>query len=187
LSIRFPASTKGHAILACRGLRWPHSLMVLLITGAAALLPAQRAAAFDDRFGESPDQDRAFNARNRGAVATLDKVIAAAHLHGKVLDARLQGNKYLIKLLDDSGRVRTVEIDGSSVSGDVSASVSRGSGGGSSGGGFSGSGGGGSSGGGFSGSGGGGSSSGGGGPGGGSGSSGGGGSSGSSGGSGGRR
>ncbi len=169
--------------------------MVLLITGAAALLPAQRAAAFDDRFGESPDQDRAFNARSRGAVATLDKVIAAAHLHGKVLDARLQGNKYLIKLLDDSGRVRTVEIDGSSVSGDISASISRGSGGGSSGGGgfsgssgggFSGSGGG-SGGGGFSGSGGGGSSGGGGGPGGGPGSSGGGGSSGSSGGPGGRK
>jgi hypothetical protein len=134
--------------------------------------------AFDDRFGESPDQDRAFNARSRGAVATLDKVIAAAHVHGKVLDARLQGNKYLIKLLDDSGRVRTVEIDASSVGGDVNASINRGSGGGS-----SGSGGGGGSGS----SGGGGGSSGGGGSGGGPGSSGGGGSSGSSGGPGGRR
>jgi hypothetical protein len=164
--------------------------MVLLITCMAALLPAQRVAAFDDRFGESLDQDRALNARSRGAVATLDKVIAAAHVHGKVLDARLQGSKYLIKLLDDSGRVRTVEIDASSVGGDVSAAISRGSGGGSSGsgggGGFSGSGGG-PGGGGSSGSGGGGGSSGGGGPGGGPGSSGGGGSSGSSGGSGGRR
>jgi hypothetical protein len=165
--------------------------MALLIACAAALLPAQRVMAFDDRFGESPDQDRAFNARSRGAVATLDKVIAAAHVHGKVLDARLQGNKYLIKLLDDSGRVRTVEIDASSVGGDVSASINRGSGGGSSGsgggGGSSGSGGGPGGGGSSGSSGGGGGSSGGGGSGGGPGSSGGGGSSGSSGGPGGRR
>ena len=171
--------------MACRGLRWG---MAFLIAGVAVALPAQRAAAFDDRFGESLDQDRAFNAHSRGAVATLDKVIAAAHLHGKVLDARLQGSKYLIKLLDDGGRVRTVEIDASSVGGDIT--TSRGSGGGSSssgGGGSFGSSGGGPGGGGFSGSGGGGGFSGGGGPGGGPGSSGGGGSSGSSGGPGGRR
>lgn len=132
--------------------------MALLVTGVAALLPPQRAAA-EDRFGDSPDQDRA---RSRGTATTLDKLIEAAHLHGKVLAAQLQGRKYLIKLLDDSGRVRTVELDPSSVGGDVTAPTSRGSGGGSSssgGGGSSSSGSGGSSssgGGGFSGSGGGG-------------------------------
>ncbi len=144
MAIRFPATTKEHASLACRGLQWRGCAIALLVACVAALLPPQRAVA-EDRFGDSPDQDRA---RSRGTVATLDKVIAAAHLHGKVLDARIQGNKYLIKLLDDSGRVRTVEVDASLVGGDISASISRGSGGGSSGsggGGSSSSGGGGSS------------------------------------------
>jgi hypothetical protein len=121
---------------------------VLLITGVAALLPLQRAAA-EDRFGDSPDQDRA---RSRGTAATLDKLLEAAHVHGKVLAAQLQGKKYLVKLLDDNGRVKTVEFDPSSVGGDVSTPASRGSGGGSSGSGGGGSSGSGSSGGGSSGS-----------------------------------
>jgi hypothetical protein len=142
LPTRFSATTK-RAIWRRRGAR----SAALLITGATMLLPVQRGAAFDDRFGESPEHDRAFNARSRGDVATLDKVIAAAHVKGKVLDVRLQGKKYLIKFLDESGRVTVVEIS-AAIAGrgdDASASNGRGPGSGSSGtgGGFPGSGGGG--------------------------------------------
>ena len=174
MSTRFSATTKSANWRRRRARRGIRSA-ALLITGAAALLPVQRAGAFDDRFGESLEHDRAFDARNRGDVATLDKIIAAAHVKGKVLDVRLQGKKYLIKYLDENGRVKVIEIDASSagrVGGDVSASNNRGPGSSSSGsgGGGGGPGGGGSSGGGSSGgpgpSGGGGSSGGGGGPGG---------------------
>lgn len=134
MSTRFPVTAK-RASWRHQGARWGTRSAVLLVTGAAALLPVQRAAAFDDRFGESLEHDRAFNARNRGDVATLDKVIAAAHVKGKVLDVRLQGKKYLIKYLDENGRVKTIEIDATSAGrgGDVSASINHGSGSSSSG------------------------------------------------------
>src|SRR5215472_11619904 len=40
----------------------------------------------------------------------LDKAVAAAHLRGKILDARLQGNRYRIIILDENGRVKVIEL-----------------------------------------------------------------------------
>jgi hypothetical protein len=116
---------------------------IALLAAGAFLLPARPAVA-EDRFGDSPDQDRAFNARRSGAVAALDKVIAGARLKGKVIDAQLKGGRYVIKLLDDSGRVRSVELDAGSAAGlggDIST-ISRSGGGGGGGGGAGGGGGG---------------------------------------------
>ncbi len=124
MSTRFSATPKC-ANWQRRGARWGTCSAALLITGAAALLPVQRAAAFDDRFGESLEHDRAFDAHNRGDIPGLDKIIAAAHVKGKILDVRLQGKKYLIKYLDENGRVKVTEVDASLA---VSASNNRGSG-----------------------------------------------------------
>jgi len=48
-----------------------------------------------------------------GNCATLDKAVAAAHLRGKILVARLQGNRYRIIILDEYGRVKVMEIHAS--------------------------------------------------------------------------
>ena len=121
-----PAATASLGVgLRYKGLRWALYSMALLTAGAA-LLPPQSAAAFDDRFGESPDQDRAFNARRSGNVATLDSVISRARLKGKLLDAQLKGGRYVIKLLGENGRITTVELDASvSSGGRVGAADSR--------------------------------------------------------------
>ena len=47
---------------------------------------------------------------SRGKCESLDKTVAAAQLRGKVLDARLQGNRYRIKILDEYGRVKVIEL-----------------------------------------------------------------------------
>jgi len=57
---------------------------------------------------------------SRGNCATLDKAVAAAHLRGKILDAHLQGNRYRIRILDENGRVKVMEIHVCAVGGDVS-------------------------------------------------------------------
>jgi hypothetical protein len=41
-----------------------------------------------------------------GNCKSLDKTV-----RGKVLDARLRGNRYRIKILDENGRVKIIEID----------------------------------------------------------------------------
>ena len=82
-----------------------------LLTACAVFLSIQPAAAVDNVFGEKLDQDRAYNARSRGDVAALDKVIAAAHFNGRILDVRLRLGKYVFKLLDDNGRITTVDVD----------------------------------------------------------------------------
>ena len=46
-----------------------------------------------------------------GNCEPLDKTVAAAQLRGKILDAHLRGNRYLIKILDENGRVKIIEID----------------------------------------------------------------------------
>ena len=97
-----------------------------LLTACTVVLTARSAVA-DDRFGESLEHDRAYNAHNRGDVASLDKILVAARLKGKVLDVQLKGVKYIIKLLDDNGRIKIVEIDASMVSGN-GGGTSRGGG-----------------------------------------------------------
>jgi|SRR5215471_10840954 len=47
---------------------------------------------------------------SRGNCATLSKAVAAMQLRGKILDARFQGNRYVIEYLDENGRVRVMEI-----------------------------------------------------------------------------
>ena len=47
---------------------------------------------------------------SRGNCESLDKTV-----RGKVLDARLRGNRYRIKFLDENGRVKVMEIDASAV------------------------------------------------------------------------
>jgi hypothetical protein len=47
-------------------------------------------------------------------VSTLDKIIAAAHVRGKILDVRLRGKRYLVKYLDENGQVKVIEIDATS-------------------------------------------------------------------------
>src|SRR5262249_61028459 len=107
-----------------------------------------------DGFGDGIDEDPEYTPHRRGDVATLGRVGAAAHLRGKILDALLQGRKYRIKLLDENGRVKIIELDaglggcGGGGGGDIGASASfsggssAGGGGGPGGGGSSGSGGG---------------------------------------------
>jgi hypothetical protein len=138
------AAAKRYAGLRRRGSRWMMCSVIALLAAGALFLPARSAVA-EDRFGDSPDQDRAFNARRSGAVVALDKVIAGARLKGKVIDAQLRGGRYVIKLLDDSGRVRSVELDAASAGGigaDI-GTLSRSGGGGAGGGGGGGAGGGG--------------------------------------------
>jgi len=48
---------------------------------------------------------------SRGNCESFDKTVA----RGKVLDARLRGNRYLIKYLDENGWVKVMEIDASAV------------------------------------------------------------------------
>ena len=50
-----------------------------------------------------------------GNCEPLDKTVAAAQLRGKILDAHLRGNRYLIKILDENGRVKVIELDASAV------------------------------------------------------------------------
>src|SRR5215475_12331322 len=109
LSVRvFSAAARPYLGLRYKSPRWVLCALGLLVIGAA-LLPLKAAVA-EDRFGDSLDQDRAFNARRRGDVAPLDTVIAVAHLRGKVLNAQLRGSKYIIKV-DDNGHIKTVELD----------------------------------------------------------------------------
>lgn len=86
------------------------------------------SAAAEDRLGSSRDQDAAYNARSQGRVRALDSVIGTGRSTGKVLDAELDGSRYRVKVLDNDGRVRRVDVDASSSgSGTRGSSGSRGS------------------------------------------------------------
>jgi hypothetical protein len=84
----------------------------MFVTAWVLFLSAQSAVAFERRFGESLDQDYAYHALRRGEVVSLDRVVKG--LKGRFLDAQVEDSgKYIIKLLDEHGRIKTVEVDGS--------------------------------------------------------------------------
>jgi len=64
-------------------------------------------------------------ASNEDWVVPVDKTVAAAQLRGKILDAHFHGNRYLIKYLDENGRVKVIEIHTSAVGGDVRCNHGR--------------------------------------------------------------
>jgi hypothetical protein len=99
----------------------------------ACLMPF--AALADDRFGESRDQDQAYRARTTGEAPALNSVIGSGRRKGRVLDAQLQDGKYKLKILDEQGRVRSIEVEpgGSEGHGGGNSGSDRGSGSGSSG------------------------------------------------------
>jgi hypothetical protein len=72
---------------------------------------ASKPAFAEDRFGDSPDQDRAYSARRQGVTVPLGSMMGAARAKGKVLDVQLKGGKYRFKILDENGRVRYVDGD----------------------------------------------------------------------------
>ena len=55
-----------------------------------------------------------------GNCEPLDKTVAAAQPGGKIVDAHLQGNRYRIRILDENGQVKVMEIHVCAVGGDVS-------------------------------------------------------------------
>jgi hypothetical protein len=75
----------------------------------ACLVPF--AASAEDRFGESRDQDQAYRARTKGEAPALNSVIGSGRRKGRVLDAQLQDGKYKLKILDEQGRVRSIEVE----------------------------------------------------------------------------
>lgn len=110
-----------------------YSFFAFVISGT--LFCASSGIADDaDRFGESLDHDKAFRARSKGVVRSLDSVISGMRQRGKVLDVELKGSKYKLKILDRNGRVVTTVVD-ASTGGDMSGSGKGESGSGSSGGG----------------------------------------------------
>ena len=82
----------------------------------ACLVPF--AAFAEDRFGESRDQDQAYRARTKGEAPALNSVIGSGRRKGRVLDAQLQDGKYKLKILDEQGRVRSIEVEPSEGHGD---------------------------------------------------------------------
>ena len=99
----------------------------------ACLIPF--AAFADDRFGESRDQDQAYRARTKGEAPALNSVIGSGRRKGRVLDAQLNDGKYKLKILDEQGRVRSIEVEpgGSEGHGGGNSGSNSGSGSGSSG------------------------------------------------------
>jgi len=75
----------------------------------ACLVPF--AAFAEDRFGESRDQDQAYRARAKGEAPALNSVIGSGRRKGRVLDAQLNDGKYKLKILDEQGRVRSIEVE----------------------------------------------------------------------------
>jgi uncharacterized membrane protein YkoI len=93
----------------------PHLLALLT---ALAVLSAGTAAAEGSHEGESDhDQDRAFEALQRGEVLPLDKVLAGlgqrhpGELIGVELERREGRWIYEVRLIDGSGRLIDLDID----------------------------------------------------------------------------
>ncbi len=97
------AATAWHLVRRC-----PTATMALALL---LLAFSQFPILAEDRLGESRDQDRAYKARHRGEVRSLDSVIANARAKGKVLDVQLKNKRYKVKILAPDGRVRTLDID----------------------------------------------------------------------------
>ena len=95
--------------IACR-----RSTLALVTAMAAGLLAAASPGHAEDRLGTSRDQDAAYKARSQGNVRSLDSVIGSSRSNGKVLDAELNGSHYRVKVIDNDGRVRRVDVDASS-------------------------------------------------------------------------
>lgn len=102
-----------------RGRCAPAAALVALL-----LVPSAPGHA-EDRLGTSRDQDAAYKARSQGNVRSLDSVVGGGRSGGKVLDAELNGSHYRVKVLDNDGRVRRVDVDASSGSGRGSTGDAR--------------------------------------------------------------
>lgn len=77
----------------------------------ALLTLAEPASANDDRLGDSLDQDRALKARRNGEIVPLGSVMKAARSKGKVLDVQIKGRRYVLKILDENGRIKYIDGD----------------------------------------------------------------------------
>ena len=101
-----PATTASLGVgLRYKSPRWALYSMALLTAGAA-LLPPHSAAAFDDRFGDSP------LGKSPAEKSPLQKYLNDVRPKGKLLDARLRGGKTVVKMLDENGRITTIELSG---------------------------------------------------------------------------
>jgi uncharacterized membrane protein YkoI len=88
---------------------------------ACGVLAAVAALAEDGQEGESDhDQDRAFEALQRGEIMPLDKVLAGlgARHPGELVGVELERREgrwvYEVRLLDGSGRLIDLDIDAQS-------------------------------------------------------------------------
>ena len=90
-------------------------MALILACGVAAALPAAADGAHE-REGEH-DQDRAFQALQRGEILPLDKLLAgllASHpgeLIGVELERRNDRWIYELRLIDGSGRLIDLDVD----------------------------------------------------------------------------
>lgn len=103
------------------------------VTALAFLLVAP-AVGHCGSSTNSGDQNQAYQRRMSGDVRPLEVVMSQSQSLGTVLDARLIGNSYRLKILSSSGHVRTVFVDATTGSRSQSGSSAGGGRGGSDGG-----------------------------------------------------
>lgn len=81
------------------------------VFSALLILAGEPASGNDDRLGDSLDQDRALKARRNGEIVPLGPVMKAARTRGKVLDVQIKGGRYVLKILDENGRIKYIDGD----------------------------------------------------------------------------
>ena len=82
-----------------------------LASAVLALMLVAPTAAFCGSSTGKGDQNQAYQRRMSGDVRALEAVMWQAQSLGRVLDARLIGNSYRLKILSPSGHVRTIFYD----------------------------------------------------------------------------
>ena len=107
--------------------------LMTAVTALAFLLVAP-AVGHCGSSSNSGDQNQAYQRRMSGDVRPLEVVMSQSQTLGTVLDARLVGNSYRLKILSSSGHVRTVFVDATTGSRSQSNSNAGGGRGGSDGG-----------------------------------------------------
>ena len=68
-------------------------------------------AGFANADGGSSGQDEAYGGRQSGNLKPLVTVAREVAAYGKILDARLVGSQYRLKMIDSKGHVSTLTVD----------------------------------------------------------------------------